>query len=137
VGFEFGGTNIPEMPLARILAVHGMTSAGFSAFVFSTSSPFARLDVPPPDRAHEGQLDQNRQQYHNETAHSVTRCKRCHKASSFKDMPASDISCQRNNHHEKGLGANCALCHMANAWTSWRFGHTNRRVVRQRVHMQG
>jgi cytochrome c-type biogenesis protein CcmF len=43
------GTNIPETLRARVLAVQGMIGAGFLAFILFTSSPFARLDVSPPD----------------------------------------------------------------------------------------
>ncbi len=43
------GRNIPDALRARVLAVQGMTGAGFLSFILFTSNPFARLSPAPLD----------------------------------------------------------------------------------------
>jgi len=49
---SLGSRQLPEIMLARVLAVMGMISTGFLLFLISTSNPFARLlpDIPADGR---------------------------------------------------------------------------------------
>ena len=48
-GVALSGRNLPDTLRARVLGVQGMITAGFLAFILSTSNPFARLDFAPAD----------------------------------------------------------------------------------------
>lgn len=49
--FARRGRRLPTAISVRVLAVLGLVSVGFSAFVLLTSNPFIRLDPVPPDGA--------------------------------------------------------------------------------------
>lgn len=55
--------------------------------------------------------------------HAAVPCEACHRTSPFKAASRACASCDKDVHHARRLGPNCATCHNPNGWSRWRFDH--------------
>jgi len=56
--------------------------------------------------------------------HAIIPCDECHLNNAFKSASMKCVSChQKDDSHERSMGARCALCHNPNGWSFWRFDH--------------
>ena len=95
------------------------------------------------DDSHEGQEGEKCQNCHNEDGwtkqvvfdHGITKfplheshifltCEDCHVSNKYKEAKVDCVSChEKDDTHEKKLGAQCELCHRPSQWMAWEFDH--------------
>ncbi|RME33445.1 MAG: cytochrome C [Gammaproteobacteria bacterium] len=56
--------------------------------------------------------------------HATVTCEECHLSAEFDQVKRRCNDChEKDDHHKRTLGTDCARCHTANGWELWRFDH--------------